>query len=612
MKPYHLFLKAMMFLPLCIFGQDGLYNSGSEFYIQKGALLHIEGSLQNNNNVSNAIIKNDGIIEISGHLYNQPGAFFQPFSDSSSRERAVRLIGSEKQLILGNFSSADTSGIYNLIIDKTSSDDTVEMQTALAIGGSLIFGSADTTKTYISTLPVTVNNGKGLLKTFSASGDEFLLDIQNGDTGALAGYPDLIVGGQPSTGFVLTSGKRGSDLGGLQRRIATASRYVFPVGTIEHGFNAVRLNFDSIPAGGGSVKGKFCDNSTAPGGVVGTLSPSCVGCPTNGPYGGADNLGYNKYFESNSCNNGLPQWITLEDGIKNHGYWSFSAADQRYYYLMEAFPNSFQQLGSPIDAARILKYPTAYGDDPSEATDDWTPYVESSVANISDLLAFTKNAGCYAGAGIPGGMYSGFSHFAFKAGKSGNALPVELLYLKAEAVDNSFIRISWATAIEIDNRGFEVQRSTDGTHFSTIGWVDGHNNSTTTNTYSFNDVSVSPNTTYYYRLNQLDYDGDAHKTDVVAASLKNNSLSDNTITVSAPFPNPTKSLTNIHIHSLRAGEMKVKVMNLLGQIITETAQVLSVGDNDMALNLGAIPAGQYVVSFQAADLNISKNITVIR
>lgn len=612
MKTNPLILTAIILLPLCLFSQDGLFNSGSDFYIQKGGLLHIEGSLLNNNNVTSGIIKNDGIIEIEGNLYNQPGAFFQPFSDSSSRERAVRLIGSEKQFIQGDFASSDTSGIYNLIIDKPFSDDTVEMQTAVNIHGSLIFGSSDTTKTYKSSLPLTFNNGKGLLKTFSASGDEFLLDIQNGDTGVLAGYPELVVNGAPATGFVLTSGKRGSANGGLQRKITSASKYVFPIGTIEHGFNAVRLDFDSIPVGGGSVKGKFCDNSTAPGGNVGTLSPSCVGCPTNGPLNGADNLGYNKYFPVNSCNNGLPQWITLEDGIKNHGYWSFSAADQRYHYLMETFPNTFQQLGSPIDAARILKYPTAYGDDPSEATDDWTPFVETSISNINDLLAFTKNAGCYSGSGIPGGMYTGFSHFAFKSGKSGNALPVELLYIKAEAVNHSYIRVSWATAIEIDNRGFEVQRSIDGTHFTTIGWVEGHNNSTTTHTYSYNDHSVASNTVYYYRLNQVDYDGDSHTTDVVYASVKGINPADNTITIGSPYPNPTSSNTRFNINSNQDRIISTRILNLLGQVVMVTNQSLTAGDNDVVLNLEALPAGQYLVTFQSHDLNISKNITVTK
>ena len=36
------------------------------------------------------------------------------------------------------------------------------------------------------------------------------------------------------------------------------------------------------------------------------------------------------------------------------------------------------------------------------------------------------------------------------------------------------ILLEWITESEIDNSGFEIQRSTDGHNFNAIGWVDGN------------------------------------------------------------------------------------------------------------------------------------------
>jgi hypothetical protein len=102
---------------------------------------------------------------------------------------------------------------------------------------------------------------------------------------------------------------------------------------------------------------------------------------------------------------------------------------------------------------------------------------------------------------------SSFSSFYLHGSGSNAPLPVELISFTATAINNEYIRLDWATALEINNDGFELQRSTDAQTWSNIAWINGNDNSTITNYYNHSDMQVAQNTAYYYRLRQVDNDG---------------------------------------------------------------------------------------------------------
>jgi hypothetical protein len=85
------------------------------------------------------------------------------------------------------------------------------------------------------------------------------------------------------------------------------------------------------------------------------------------------------------------------------------------------------------------------------------------------------------------------------------ALPVELIYF-GSTVDDTDIIFQWATASEINNDYFELQESNDGGTFSTVHFIEGAGDSFSIIKY---EVSVKhPNVLTYYRLKQVDYNGD--------------------------------------------------------------------------------------------------------
>lgn len=90
--------------------------------------------------------------------------------------------------------------------------------------------------------------------------------------------------------------------------------------------------------------------------------------------------------------------------------------------------------------------------------------------------------------------------------REGSLLPVELISFDVENKYNKYVSLTWKTATEINNEGFEVQRSNDGKNFESIAWVEGNFNSREVNHYTFEDYEPLEEISYY-RLKQIDYDG---------------------------------------------------------------------------------------------------------
>tara|TARA_R110000744_G_scaffold207198_1_gene325799 strand:+ start:3258 stop:3998 length:741 start_codon:yes stop_codon:yes gene_type:complete len=92
-------------------------------------------------------------------------------------------------------------------------------------------------------------------------------------------------------------------------------------------------------------------------------------------------------------------------------------------------------------------------------------------------------------------------------------LPVDLTSFKAVRIEDN-VRLEWTTASELNNDYFEVLKSYDGEAFFIVGYVDGHGTSSKVIDYSYTDSEPRQ---AYYRLKQLDYDGQFEYSDVVAA-----------------------------------------------------------------------------------------------
>ena len=99
--------------------------------------------------------------------------------------------------------------------------------------------------------------------------------------------------------------------------------------------------------------------------------------------------------------------------------------------------------------------------------------------------------------------------------------PVELVSFNAK-VRNNVVLLDWKTATEVNNYGFEIERSqtsnVKGQNWEKIGFVNGHGNSNSPKEYSFEDSKLS-NNSYQYRLKQVDNDGSFAYSNIVSVSI---------------------------------------------------------------------------------------------
>jgi hypothetical protein len=107
-------------------------------------------------------------------------------------------------------------------------------------------------------------------------------------------------------------------------------------------------------------------------------------------------------------------------------------------------------------------------------------------------------------------------------------LPVTLTDFTASARSNDVV-LNWKTAQETNNKGFTVQRSPDGQHWTDLGFVAGAINSSAASAYQY--IDNLPNAgVNFYRLRQEDLDGRTSFSAVVTADFKSNkffTVSDN-------------------------------------------------------------------------------------
>lgn len=160
-------------------------------------------------------------------------------------------------------------------------------------------------------------------------------------------------------------------------------------------------------------------------------------------------------------------------------------------------------------------------------------------------------------------------------------LPVKLTSFTASK-QGAAVQLKWSTASEQNNRHFEIQRSTDGQSFATIGNKVGAGNSSSVLDYFFTDRSPSSGVNYY-RLNQIDFDGKSTLSDPIAVSFGSGAVG-----VMA-YPNPV--VNQLNVSGLVAGD-RIKLLDLSGRIIKE--QAFS-GSNSSVLNLDKINAGVYLL-----------------
>lgn len=186
-----------------------------------------------------------------------------------------------------------------------------------------------------------------------------------------------------------------------------------------------------------------------------------------------------------------------------------------------------------------------------------------------------------------------------------STLPITLLNLSASP-NGKKVTLHWSTSSEINNRGFDIQRSTDGSNWTTIGFVAGVGNSSLTTNYSYLDDNLESRK-YYYRLNQKDLDGRSKLSVIVTATVGGRGE----YVLGQNYPNPFQNETTIQYSIPQAGKVNVTLFDISGRAVRVLVNgSKEAGTHAISLNTGTLTKGIYYYRLQAGDFSDVKKLTI--
>lgn len=180
-------------------------------------------------------------------------------------------------------------------------------------------------------------------------------------------------------------------------------------------------------------------------------------------------------------------------------------------------------------------------------------------------------------------------------------LPVKLIRFSGTVSGGEAVLV-WTTAEEVNNEGFYVEKSVDATHFESIGFVPGNGTTIEKTEYSFTDKLL--NTSAYYRLRQVDYDGvfEVFKVIHLQASVANR------VTV---YPNPSTSGTiTLQVEGNDPHlSLQVAIFDHTGAVVFE--QMLTGSNTDVQLPESAVN-GVYLLKVNTGTEMIVERLIISR
>lgn len=185
-----------------------------------------------------------------------------------------------------------------------------------------------------------------------------------------------------------------------------------------------------------------------------------------------------------------------------------------------------------------------------------------------------------------------------------NPLPVRLVQFTA-TLNNEDVLLKWSTAMELNNEGFEIQRSFGGETFESIGFVKGKQNSNTLSQYQFNDAKAFEQNTVneiFYRLKQIDFNGDFTFSNIVEV----NNVIEQSISL---YPNPMLDYVSLKIKAEQSTTAAIEVYSVQGYRLLSFEKAIEKGFKDYSLTeLENISTGVYVVNINIDGKRITQKL----
>ncbi len=188
-------------------------------------------------------------------------------------------------------------------------------------------------------------------------------------------------------------------------------------------------------------------------------------------------------------------------------------------------------------------------------------------------------------------------------------LPVELVSFNY-TVNKNNVSLSWQTAVELNNSGFDVERKKDGGEWQKVAFVPGNGTTNEPKSYTYNDNKLQ-SASYKYRLKQIDFNSNYEyfdlSQDVIVKPPGNFSMGQN-------YPNPSNPKSKIDYEIPVNGRVTIKLYNLLGQEVkTIVNEIKDAGYYTTEFDGSNLASGVYFysISTEGRGQNFTKTLKMI-
>ncbi len=393
---------------------------------------------------------------------------------------------------------------------------------------------------------LTINNSSNVTLTSNSS----VSNILNFTSGLWIATNDTLTLGTSTAVLGTLSRTTGHVVGYFKRWIAaaTTSNILFPIGTLTY-YDGANFSFTTAPTAG-SILSSFVQTN-----------PGTLGLPLTDA---GDNCGYAGY-----------------------AYWLFGARNgfASGVYTVNLYANGFPGIA---DYTKLHLFKR------TGSGASWTMNGTHAAGTGSNSAPVVNRTGMNI-----------LGHYGVVSGIA-NTLPIELIYFNAKANENQ-VDFTWATATELNNDYFTVERSTDAANFSEVLRKQGAGNSTVKLYYA--DADRNPFEGYsYYRLKQTDYDGHFTYSDI--KTVKNKAKGEDTeVKISMIAPNPFHEKFRLTFLLKQSVNVKINILNSNGQIVFTDMISTVDGVNEYDFyDASGLPAGIYFIQLSYDNQKVIQKI----
>ena len=263
----------------------------------------------------------------------------------------------------------------------------------------------------------------------------------------------------------------------------------------------------------------------------------------------------------------------------------------------------------------------AYGTDGNNHNTTWaTAFPSGTSWGMTDLTAFSIGSGqsAHFGEGDPS-LVSNAANWVKPVpygsatpgdlnGGNNNALPVELVSFSA-VIKKSSVMLNWKTETEVNNYGFEINRSENNEDWKNIGFIEGNGNSNSPKEYSFTDDNISKSGIYKYRLKQIDNDGTFEFSKIVEVNFDKPAKFE----LKQNYPNPFNPSTTINFTLSGKEFVTLKIYNIIGEEVRNLQNgILEAGTYSFNFNAEGLPSGIYVYRLSSNNFSQTMKMTLLK